>query len=45
MPVEYSPAVTRTPSTPSASCAKFVPKREMSSAVEFASSDLKCPDP
>jgi hypothetical protein len=38
MPVEYSPAVTSTPSTPRASCAKFVPNRDRLTAVAAAKS-------
>ena len=33
MPVEYSPAVTSTPSTPSANCAKLVPNSDRLTAV------------
>ena len=38
MPVEYSPAVTSTPSTPSASWAKLVPNRDRLTAVASAKS-------
>ncbi len=42
MPVEYSPAVTSTPSTPRASWAKFVPKRDRLTAVAEAKSRSMC---
>lgn len=44
MPVEYSPAVTSTPSTPRASWAKFVPKRDRLTVVESAKSESRLPE-
>lgn len=44
MPVEYSPAVTSTPSTPRANWAKFVPNRDRLTVVESAKSESRLPE-